>query len=182
MTFNCSRRLKSSPRVRLASISPPSSSLPLSPQFSTKAFLFPFSGHGFAFHPKWPAQPSCSGVALPFCLQTVASDLTRDQTVLSIPSLCHDPHPILPRYDNGWLEILIIGSAFLGSSCCVPAVPSYIALPLSPGLVPRSTFTTLVIASHPGPTFFCSPCQFLHIVKDRKYIFTHTLHFALTSD
>src|SRR2546421_12350217 len=46
MTFNCSRRLKSSPesaspRFPLHPLSPPV------PSFSTKAFLFPFSGPRF---------------------------------------------------------------------------------------------------------------------------------------
>jgi hypothetical protein len=54
---------------------------------------------------------------------------------------------------------------------CADRFPSYIALSLARPR-PRSTFVTLVIASRPGFDLFCSPCQFLHIIKDIKIPFS----------
>lgn len=134
---------KSSRRVRLASVLPSTVSLPCTLS-STKAFPFPEVSTS-RFCSNFSAQPACSGVALPSGL-ILASDLTRDQFVLSIHLWLHDPLSRASLYSNGCYAILNIGSAYHPSCFYVPAVTFYISA-FSLAFVHGPTFTRLLIAS-----------------------------------
>jgi hypothetical protein len=183
MTFNCSRRLKSSPRVRLASSLPSLISLPLSPNSRQKHSCFPLADTVLLF-----IQSSLHSLLVQVSLchlvfKPVASDLnSRPDCPFNPLSLCHDPHPTLPWYDNGWLEILIIGSAFLGSSCCVPTVPILHCTPSLARPRPRSTFCHASHSLTPGSRPFLQPLSISSHCQRQKIHFHHTLHFVLTSE
>lgn len=134
--------LKSSPRVRLASVSPPSSPSPV--PVLDKSIPIPRSGHLLLL-----LQNACTAF-LPRCRFAVSSSPsppTSLETRLSFHTAfwLHDPLSTAPLYGHRCYEILIVGSACLGlPATCRPFHPSFGSI--SPGFIHGPIFARLPIA------------------------------------